>query len=60
MAGEPEVRRTPIGNNIDKTMNNFASPEGQMSINHINIPINTAQKIFHRKDGVLETINEKL
>ncbi len=58
--GKLEVRRTPVGNRIDKVMNSFASPEGQTSMNHKNIPINIAQKIFHKKDEILDVINEKL
>ena len=60
MTGNQEAKRTPVGKRIDKIINNFASPEGQMFINHKNIPTNIAQKIFHRKDEVLDAINEKL
>ena len=60
MTGNPEAIKTPIGRIIDNIINNFASPDGQISINQKNTPINIAQRIFHKKDERFDLINEKL
>jgi hypothetical protein len=60
MTGNPEAIKTPIGRTIDKIINNFASPDGQISINQKKTPTNIAQNIFHKNDERLDLTNEKL
>jgi hypothetical protein len=58
--GNLELTRTGIGNKNISTINSLASPDGQISINHKNSPMKTAQRMFGMNDEKSETIIEKL